>query len=70
VDAEIREYETGQAGVRAGMSPAEVEAIKGKPTEVNELGPFGAFDWRYADVCVRFLENRVAFTRELRACGP
>jgi hypothetical protein len=60
VDAAMAEYETGQGGVHAGMTPAEVEAVRGKPMSVQQLGPFGAFDWTYADVTVRFLQDRVS----------
>jgi hypothetical protein len=69
VDRSIGEYEQGTGGVKAGMSPAEVEALRGKPLEVLELGPWGAFDWLYPDVQVRFLENAVAHLWDRSAEG-
>jgi hypothetical protein len=57
---EIAEYERGIGPVHAGMSLQEVEATRGRPELVYPLGPFGAFDYVYPDVCVRFLEGRAA----------
>ncbi|MEZ4453697.1 MAG: hypothetical protein R3B09_29855 [Nannocystaceae bacterium] len=69
VDEALREYETGRAGLRAGMRPEEVEAQHGAPTSVQELGPFGSFDYLYADVCVRFLDGRVAHLWAPQQCA-
>ena len=33
---------------------------KCEPEGVNELGPWGSFDYVYRDFTVRFLENRAA----------
>lgn len=66
----IREYDVGSAGVKADMTANEVEVVKGKPERVLQLGPFGAFDWIYADQCVRFLGERVARVGERGACAP
>lgn len=57
---EIAEYERGVGKLRAGMSLSEVEAVRGAPDEVIRLGPPGAFDVLYPDLCVRFLEGRAA----------
>lgn len=57
---EIAEYERGIGPVHAGMSLQEVEAQRGRPETVIQLGPYGAFDYVYPDVCVRFLEARAA----------
>lgn len=56
----IADYESGTGGVKAGMKPEEVRAIKGAPDRENQLGPFGAFDWIYGDEQIRFLQGRVA----------
>jgi hypothetical protein len=64
----IREYEVGTGGLRAGMNPDEVRAVKGPPLGENQLGPFGAFDWVYDDLCVRFLEGRVSDVRTRDRC--
>lgn len=57
---EIAEYERGIGTVHAGMSLQEVENQRGRPETVVPLGPFGAFDYVYPDLCVRFLEGRAA----------
>ncbi|MCA9637999.1 MAG: hypothetical protein KC420_18350 [Myxococcales bacterium] len=71
VAATIAGYERGQVGLRAGMSPEEVEARHGAPQQVIQLGPFGAFDYIYADICVRFLENQASHILARELCvGP
>ncbi|WAS93615.1 hypothetical protein [Nannocystis punicea] len=67
---EIAEYERGVGKVHAGMSLAEVEAVRGKPDRRVELGPFGAFDILYPDLCVRFLEGRAAHLWSPERCQP
>ena len=67
---EIAAYERGVGPVRAGMSQAEVEAAHGKPDAVIQLGPFGAFDYVYPDLCVRFLEGRAAHLWAPERCRP
>jgi hypothetical protein len=67
---EIAEYERGVGRVHAGMSHAEVEAARGKPDAVIQLGPFGAFDYIYPDLCVRFLEGRAAHLWAPDRCRP
>jgi hypothetical protein len=64
----IKQYEQGEGGVRAGMTPEEVRAAKGAPNQEQQLGPFGAFDWIYPDQCVRFLQGRVAHVWEASRC--
>ncbi|MDC0722384.1 hypothetical protein [Nannocystis bainbridge] len=67
---EIAEYERGVGKVRAGMSLADVETVRGKPDKLVELGPFGAFDVVYPDLCVRFLEGRAAHLWSPERCQP
>lgn len=67
---EIAEYERGIGRVRAGMSLQEIEAILGKPGQVIQLGPVGAFDYLYPDLCVRFLEGRAAHLWPPDRCKP
>ncbi|MDC0673644.1 hypothetical protein [Nannocystis radixulma] len=67
---EIAEYEKGVGKVRAGMSLADVEALRGKPERLVELGPVGAFDLIYPDLCVRFLEGRAAHLWSPERCQP
>lgn len=67
---EIAAYERGIGQVRAGMSLAEVEAARGKPEEVVQLGPVGSFDYVYPDLCVRFLEGRAAHLWAPDRCRP
>ena len=64
VSGTIDLYETGAHGIKAGMSEKEVVARLGKPEKIIQLGPFGAFDYLYDDIQVRFLEYRVASTIE------
>lgn len=66
----IADYEKGAGKVRAGMSQQEVEARRGKPETVIQLGPFGAFDYIYDDLCVRFLEGRAAHLWKPEQCRP
>jgi hypothetical protein len=66
---EIAEYERGIGPVHAGMSQQEVEAQRGRPETVIELGPVGAFDYVYPDVCVRFLEGRAAHVWAPERCN-
>ena len=56
----VRFYESGKHGIKGGMSPEEVKSLLGEPEAVNELGPFGSFDFVYRDFTVRFLEDRAA----------
>ncbi len=67
---EIAEYEKGVGTLRAGMSLQEVEALRGKPGAVVQLGPVGAFDYIYDDICVRFLEGRAAHLWPPAQCKP
>lgn len=67
---EIAEYERGVGKVHAGMSLPEVEALRGKPGAVIQLGPVGAFDYVYDDLCVRFLEGRAAHLWPPDRCKP
>lgn len=67
---DIAEYERGAGGLRAGMSQQEVEAARGVPERVIQLGPWGAFDYVYKDICVRFLEGRAAHLWEPSRCAP
>lgn len=67
---EIAEYERGVGKVRAGMSLAEVEAVRGPPDELVQLGPVGAFDILYPDLCVRFLAGRAAHLWAPERCRP
>ncbi|WP_434421567.1 hypothetical protein [Nannocystis pusilla] len=67
---EIAEYERGVGKIHAGMSLAEVEAVRGKPDQLVELGPFGAFDIIYPDLCVRFLKGRAAHLWSPERCQP
>jgi hypothetical protein len=60
VDRTIAEYEVGTDGIRAGMTQQEVEQIAGSPGRVEQLGPFGSFDYVYPRWTVRFLESKVA----------
>lgn len=65
---EIAEYERGVGPVHAGMSMQEVEAARGKPDKVVPLGPWGAYDYVYPDVCVRILEGRAAHVWPAERC--
>ena len=66
----VRQYEVGEQGVRAGMSPAEVEAVLGAQHETRELGPIGSFDYLYSTVCVRFLSFKAADIMPRASCRP
>lgn len=70
VAEEIAEYERGIGKVRAGMSLAEVEAVRGPPDDLVQLGPVGAFDLLYPDLCIRFLEGRAAHLWSPERCQP
>jgi hypothetical protein len=70
VRSEVRSYEHAIGGVRAGMSPADVEAVKGKPERALELGPVGSFRWMFSDICVLFLDFRVDQISDRQACTP
>lgn len=65
---EIAEYERGVGKVRAGMSLHEVQDLRGAPDHVIQLGPVGAFDYVYKDLCVRFLEGRAAHLWPAESC--
>jgi hypothetical protein len=56
----VAEYEVGTSGVKAGMSPREVGAIAGRAYTRRPLGPPGAYELKYASLCVQYLEGRVA----------
>ena len=56
----IEFYEVGERGIKGGMTETEVVEILGKPKSVNELGPFGSFDYAYDDFTVRFLDYQAA----------
>jgi hypothetical protein len=67
----IAQYEHGSGNLRAGMTPEEVERRRGKPPQVQQLGPVGSFDYLYPDLCARFLDNRVAHLWPRTSCtGP
>lgn len=66
----IAQYERGTGDLRAGMTPADVERRRGPPEQVNQLGPFGSFDYIYPDLCARFLDARVARLWPRSACLP
>lgn len=67
----IAEYEQGAGDLRAGMTPEEVTRRRGPPEHVQQLGPFGAFDFVYADRCIRFLDGRAAHLWPRTSCiGP
>ena len=68
VDDTIAGYEQGRGDLRAGMSAADVERRRGLPQQVIQLGPVGAFDHVYPDLCVRFLSGRVAHLWPRAAC--
>lgn len=66
----IAEYEHGTGDLRAGMTPEEVTRRRGPPEHVQQLGPFGSFDFVYADRCVRFLDGRAAHLWPRASCIP
>lgn len=60
----VQFYEIGKRGIKGAMTEDEVVAVLGKPKEVEELGPFGSFDYVYDGFKVRFLDDRVALINE------
>jgi len=56
----IEFYEQGMDGIRGGMGTDEVVVVLGKPKQIEQLGPFGAFDYIYDNARIRFLEYKVA----------
>ncbi len=66
----IAEYEQGAGDLRAGMTPEEVTRRRGPPEHVQQLGPFGSFDFVYADRCIRFLDGRAAHLWPRASCVP
>lgn len=59
-------YEKGRRGVKGGMSETEVMAVLGQPVSIDQLGPFGSFDYNYDGLKVRFLDNEVAYIQEVK----
>jgi len=66
----ISEYEHGTGDLRAGMTPEEVTRRRGPPEHVQQLGPFGSFDFIYTDLCVRFLDGHAAHLWPRASCIP
>jgi len=53
-------YEIGIAGIRGGMTAADVVARLGEPLAEDGLGAYGNCDFIYSDREIRFLGNAVA----------
>lgn len=59
-------YEVGEMGIKGGMSAEEVGAVLGQPRSVEQLGPYGSFEFVYDEATVRFLEGKVAHLSRTR----
>ena len=59
VEGTIAMYERGYNGVRAGMSEAELVALKGQPKSKSTEQPFGVSWWAYDDMRVLVVNGEV-----------